>query len=71
MKTLGCKVSKELFDRFCSLQGNVSENLRKAVKLYINRELTAVNRKTMVGEYRTIHSSNIDEIHDIIDSWGV
>jgi len=67
MKTLGCKVSVELFDRFCSLKGNVSENLRNAVKLYIDRELTKVNRKTMEDEYQTILYRDIEYIHCFID----
>jgi len=55
MKVLGCKVRDQLYDDFAALPGNLSDNLREAVELYIKHSnepmLTTVNQRMFEDKY--------------------
>jgi len=76
MKVLGAKVENELYGQFTSLPGPISDNLRKAVLLYLNHNqgitLTTVNQSNREDIYKTINqvfkTHNDPIINDIINT---
>ena len=49
MKVLGVKVEDSLYDRFDDIPGSISDNLKKAVEMYLN---------DTVNKPLTTHTSN-------------
>ena len=60
MRVLGVKVTDELYDRFGSLDGSISENLKKAIDLYLksskDEQLTKVNHDCFDCKYKDLYS---------------
>ena len=58
MKVLGCKVENSLYNRFEALPGNISDNLRNAIRLYLDyhdgKPLTDVNKQMFDNAYREL-----------------
>ena len=58
MKVLGCKVENALYDRFAALDGNISDNLRIAIQMYLDyhdgKPLTDVNKQMFNTAYKEL-----------------
>ena len=57
-KVLGTKVSDDVYDRFAALEGNISDNLRIAIQMYMDyhdgKPLTDVNKQMFDNAYREL-----------------
>jgi hypothetical protein len=71
MKVLGVKVSDEIYEKFSRL-GNISDNLRKAIDLYLDLKVNAstvkVNQNISKGRYQDVKVDKLSSIHDYIDN---
>jgi len=65
MKVLGVKVNNEVYEMFASLDGSISDNMRKAIGNYLNinveKPLTVFKTKVMAFEYHSI-GKKVDDL---------
>ena len=65
MKVLGVKVTDELYEKFSSLDGTISDNLKDAIHSYMLNRLTGKDS----GGLTNHEFENYDEIIRIVDEF--
>ncbi len=64
MKVLGTKVSDTMYNQFTSLDGSISENLKKAINLYLNQY---GNQEVNLGKPNDNAKTFTDEYQDLVN----